>query len=416
MIKLLSKYKFQIIIITIGIVWISFLNELMQIKNQNNICNDCDNYRESASYLYHNFKAHYFRPIGMAIIIGVPYLFGATDATIYEYSLIINSIAWLGSALLLFNFLKKLLPINKALFWSLLFYTIISFVFINFQLLTESIFTFLMITVFYFLEKYYSKKSFHFLSLAISILLFSILIKPSVKFFAIIIFVYFGKIVLKNYRTKSMLFIYISLSLIGFQYAKMKNDYGNYTLSYIDSVTYYNYLGSKAFYYKTNETFNQNTNNRAKFLANFSYPEQRKIATKDLLNQIKNNKFNLIKAYISDLFENTKTPNGSIERSKNLKNKNYYTTLKKVLIILSKYQNRFFTIFGFILAVYYLLKSYKHEFLYSLISLYILYTITISGVSCSQGDRFHIVFFPFVIILFAKLHNEKNRNLFLKKY
>jgi len=143
MIKLLFKYKYQIILIIIGIVWISFLNELMQIKQQNNICNDCDNYRESASYLYNNFKTHYFRPIGMAIITGIPYLFGATDATIYEFSLIINIIAWLGSSLLLFNFLKKQLPINKALLWSLLFYSILSFVFINFQLLTESIFTFL---------------------------------------------------------------------------------------------------------------------------------------------------------------------------------------------------------------------------------------------------------------------------------
>lgn len=415
MIKLLFKYKYQIILIIIGIVWISFLNELMQIKHQNNICNDCDNYRESASYLYNNFKTHYFRPIGMAIITGVPYLFRATDATIYQFSLIINIMAWLGTALLLFNFLKKQLPINKALIWTLFFYSILSFVFINFQLLTESIFTFLMITVFCFLEKYYTKKSFHFLSLAISILLFAMLIKPSVKFFAIIIFIYFGKIVLKNHRNKSILFIYLSLSLIAFQYVKMKNDYGNYTLSYIDSVTYYNYLGSKAFYYKTNDTLNQNTNKRAKFLAKFSYPEQRNIATKDLLNQISNNKINLIKAYISDLSENTKTPNGSIETSKNLNNKNYYYTLKKWLSIVSKYQNRFFTIIGFILAIYYLLKSYKLEFLYSLISFYILYTITISGVSCSQGDRFHIVFFPFVIILMAKFYNEKNRNLFSKK-
>ncbi|GAW90700.1 hypothetical protein FPS14_contig00090-0005 [Flavobacterium psychrophilum] len=138
------------------------------------------------------------------------------------------------------------------------------------------------------------------MSLAVSILLFAMLIKPSVKFFAIIIFIYFGKTLLKNHRNKSILFIYLSLSLIAFQYVKMKNDYGNYTLSYIDSVTYYNYLGSKAFYYKTNHTLNQNTNKRAKFLAKFSYPDQRNIATKDLLSQINNNKFNLIKAYISD--------------------------------------------------------------------------------------------------------------------
>ena len=195
----------------------------------------------------------------------------------------------------------------------------------------------------------------------------------------------------------------------------MKADYGNYTLSYTDSVTYYNYLGSKAFLYKTNDTFNQNNNKRAKFLEKHSYPEQREIATKDLLSQISNNKFNLIKAYISNFSENTKTPTSAIETAKNLNHKNYYNGLKKWLAILSKYQNRFFTIVGFILALYYLFKSYQQEFLYCLISLYILYTIGISGVSCGQGDRFHIVFFPFVIILMARLYNEKNRDLFSKK-
>ena len=415
MIKILTKFKYQIILIIIGIVWIAFLNELMQIIGQNNICNDCDNYRESASYLYHNFKTHYFRPIGMAIVTGLPYFFGATDVSIYKFSLIINIITWLGTALLLFNFLKKQLTINIALLWTLLFYSIISFVFINFQLLTESIFTFLMVTVFYFLDKYFNSKSFYFLSIGISILLFAMLIKPSIKFFAIVIFIYFGKTLITDYKSKSMLFIYFSLMLIAFQHIKMKYDYGNYTLSYIDSFTYYNYLGSKAFYFKTNDTLNQNNNKRANFLANFSYPEQRNIATKDLLNQIRNNKINLIKAYISNLSENTKTPNTTISTLKNLKNNSYYHSLKKCLIIISKYQNRFFTIIGFILALYYLLYYYKQDYVCSLIGLYILYIIVVSGVSCSQGDRFHIVFFPFVIILMARFYNKKKRELTFKK-
>jgi hypothetical protein len=296
MTKLFVKYKYQIILILIGIAWLAFLNELLQIKKQNNICYDCDNYRESASYLYHNFKAHYFRPIGMAIIAGLPYLFGATDSSIYIFSLIINVLAWLCTALLLFSLLKNVLPERKALICTLLFYSIIGSVFINFRLLTESIFTFFILVVFYYLKKYYENKSFHFLSISISILLFSMLIKPSIKFFAILFFIYFGKILIKNYRNRSILFVFLSLSLIIFQCVKMKKDYGNYTLSYIDSVTYYNYIGSKAMYYKTNDTLNQYTSERRKFLAKYSYPEQRNIANNDALDQVKNNKYNLIKA------------------------------------------------------------------------------------------------------------------------
>lgn len=385
----------------------------MQIKNQNNICNDCDNYRESASYLYHNFKAHYFRPLGMAIVTGLPYLFGASDATIYKFSLIINILAWLGSALLLFSFFLKQMSNYKALICTLLFYSIIGCAFITFQLLTESIFAFLILTVFYFFEKYYKKKSFQYLSIAISLLLFTMLIKPSVKFLAILIFIYYGKTLLENYRNKSILFVYLSLTLIAFQYIKMKNDYGNYTLSYIDSVTYYNYIGSRAKFYRTNDTLNQKTNKRAEFLGKFSYPEQRIIASKDLLSQIGNNKFNLIKAYISDLYENTKAPSGSIYSWKNLEDKKYFNLAYKWVIIISKYQNRFLTIIGFVLALYYIFKSYKLDFFYSLISFYILYTIAVSGISCSQGDRFHIVFFPFTIILIVKFCAEKKLfNLF----
>jgi hypothetical protein len=415
MIKRLSKYKYQIILVLVGIAWISFLNELMQIKQQDTICNDCDNYRESASYFYHDFKTHYFRPIGMAIISGLPYLLGGSDTAIYEFSLKMNILTWLGSALMLFCFLRKQVPINIAFLFTLLFYSILSFVFINFQLLTESIFSFLMLAVFYFLDKYYTEKSFPFLTFAISISLFAMLIKPSVKFFTIFICIYFAKTILKNYKNKSNFFIVLSLFLIGFQYAKMKKEYGNYTLSYIDSVTYYNYLGSKAFFYQTNRTLNQNTNERAKFLEKLCYPEQRNVANKDFLNQIKNNRLNLFKAYFSNLLENTKTPNGFITTTKNLNNKKYYDTIRKIFTIISKYQNRFFTLFGFILAFYYILKSNKNQNLYGLMGLYILYTIFISGVSCSQGDRFHVVFFPFVIILFAKFYQEKKFFKFLNK-
>ena len=195
----------------------------------------------------------------------------------------------------------------------------------------------------------------------------------------------------------------------------MKKDYGNYTLTYIDSVTYYNYLGSKAMCYKTNDIFSQETNNRAKFLEQFSYPEQRNIATKDFLSQLNDNKFNLLKSYISNLLENMKTPSSSCFYWKNLNHKDYFEKLKTTVNFITKYQNRILSVLGFFLSIFYILKSYKTDKFLFFISCYILYTITISGVSCSQGDRFHIVFYPFVIILFAKFYTDLKTKPFILK-
>ncbi len=403
--NLIFRYRFQFLLILIGLIWISFLNECLQISYQNIIFNDSDNYRESAHLWYHHFKSHYFRPLGMALISGLPYIFGGTDQDVYRFSLVINICCWLGSALLLFEILKKQFSTHKAFVFSLLYLSVLGCVFINFHLLTESIFTFMMLLVVYFLQKYCESKSFWLLSVAISLLLIAMLVKPGIKFLAVFVVVYFGKILIQNFKHRSSILVYLSLSLLIFQCAKMKMDYGDYTISYIDGVTFYNYIGSKALCFKTNAIFDQSNNKRAVLLEKFSYKQQRIVAKRDLVEQLKDNKINLVGAYISNVAENTKTESGAIAICQNLKSNIGFDIAKRWLLGVSKYQNQFFSIVGFILALFYFFRS-KNDILYGFISCYILYIIGISGVSCGQGDRFHLVFFPFVIILIAKFVDE----------
>ena len=405
----LLKYKYQIILIFLGLIWITFLNELLQIRNQNIIYSDSDNYREAASFFYHSFKVHHYRPVGMAIIFGLPYLFGGDDAATYNFSFIVNIISWLGIALLVFSFLKKYFSPNKSLVFTLLFYSILGSAFINFHLLTESIFTFLILLSFYLIDKYYKSKLFHYLALAISILLFTVVIKPGAMFFAIVLVIFFSRILIKNYNKRSTVFIYMSLGLILFQGIKMKEQYGNFTISYIDGVTYYNYLGSKALCLKENKEFNQGENKRADYIFSLPLPEGKIVAAKDAVEQLKTNSTNLIKAYLLDIFDNTKSPSDCISICRNIEGKGYFEFVKKSMLVVSKYQNRFFTLIGFILALYYCLRSFKKQDIYTLMSLYILYIMATSGISSQQGDRFHIVFFPVVIILIGKMYAEKYR-------
>lgn len=401
------KYKYQIILIFLGLIWITFLNELLQIRDQNIIYPDSDNYKEAASFFYHSFKVHHYRPVGMAIIFGLPYLFGGDDAAVYNFSFIINIASWLCIALLMFSFLRKYLSPNKSLVFSLIFYSILGSVFINFHLLTESIFTFLILLSFYLIDKYHKSKSFHYLALAISILLFTMLIKPGAMLFAAVIVIFFSKTLIKNYNKRSTLFIYLSLALIVFHSVKMKEQYGNFTISYIDGITYYNYMGSRAICLKENKEFNQGENKRADYIFSLPLPEGKIVAAKDAVEQLKNNSINLFKAYFLDIADNTKSPSDCISICRNIDGKGYFEFVKKVMLVISKYQNRFFTLIGFILALYYCLRSYKKPDIYTLMSLYILYIMATSGISSQQGDRFHIVFFPVVIILIGKLYAEK---------
>ncbi|MBC7641920.1 MAG: hypothetical protein H7174_06215 [Flavobacterium sp.] len=182
----------------------------------------------------------------------------------------------------------------------------------------------------------------------------------------------------------------------------MKIDYGNFTLSYIDSYTYYSYLGSKALCFKENIPYKQINNARADYFITLSFNDQKKTATLDFLNQIQNNKINLFKAYISNLLDNSKSSGGLDYQHFN--NNKFFELTTKIIGIISKYQNRFFTTCGIIFSLYFIVRNQK---LYQIMGLYILYIFIISGVSCSQGDRFHIVFFPIVIILMAKFFNEK---------
>lgn len=402
-----SKYKYQILLIVIGIAWIAVLNELLQVIGQNMIYPDSDNYRESASYFYHSFKAHYYRPIGMALIFGLPYLFGAGDAAIYEFSFIVNLLAWLGSALLLFSLLKRFVSQKLAFVLALVFLSIPGIALNNFHLLTESTYIFLGLLSFYFVDRYYRTKVFRYLSLAIAVMIFTILIKPGTMFFAIVVAVFFSRALLKNFRRQSAFFMYFSLGLLVFHCIKMKQEYGNFTVSYIDSVTFYNYLGSKAMALKTNDTINHSINARAEYILNLPYPEQKAVGSADMMNQAKTNTSNLARAYLSDIIHNSTSFSDCITICRNLEGTGYFEFAKLSLIRISKFQNIFFSAIGFLLAAYYCLRSLKKPDTFTLASLYILYTIAISGVSYYQGDRFHIVFFPFVILLMGRFYAEK---------
>ena len=407
MLKQVSKYKYHLLIILVGLICLQTLNMLLQLDKQTLIYPDCSNYLESAQKMYHKFTGHYYRPMLMAFITGIPYLFGSSDAGIFKWSLIVNVFCWLGTSIVLFEILKTFVSEKIAFWFAILPFFILGDIILNFHLLTENIFIFFIILVFYFLLRYYKTNKFWYLSLSLSLLLSSMLIKPGAKFLAIIITLFFIKEIIKNYKAKSSILLYGSVLMIMIQVVGMRVQYGDFTISYIDGVTYHNYICSKAVCFKEEKEYNQIGNPRAEYLFSLDFTNQKRVALEDLKNQIKTNLPNLVKAYFSDVIENSKTGNACVEDIKNKENKGGFDFWKQFVFNLTKWQNRFFTLLAILLAGFYLCKGFKQNKVYFFIAFFIAYIIILSGISCGQGDRFHLVTFPFMILLLTKFLSDR---------
>ena len=405
----LEKYKHHLLIICVGLCCLQTLNFLLQLDKQTLIYPDCSNYLESAQKMYLKFTGHYYRPMVMAFITGIPYLFGSSDAGIFQWSFVVNIFCWLGTSILLFEIIKNFVKAKVAFWFAILPFFILGNIILNYHLLTENIFVFFIMLAFYLLFQYYKTNEFWFLSLSLAVLLLSMLIKPGAMFFAILMLLFFSKVVFKNYKHKSMIFLYGSLLMIVIQVVGMKAQYGNFTISYIDGVTYHNYICSKADCFKNGKEYQQINNPRAEYLFSLDFKDQKKIASEDLKNQIRTNSLNLIKAYFSDVVENFKSGNSCIEDLKNYTKKENFNYWKKLVFNSTKWQNRLFTLLGILLVVFFVYNNFRKERIYFFVALFIVYIIGTSGISCGQGDRFHLVTFPFVILLLAKYVSETKR-------
>lgn len=404
----LKQYQFEVLLIIVGLSTLVVADFFLQMSSQNMIFPDSDNYLVAAKNLMVYHRGHDYRPIVMSFIYGFPYLFGATDAQVYTFSFYINLVAWLATTILIFQICKTIVKPKTAFLFTLIFYTSVGTFTLLYHLLSENMYTFFIVLALFFTLKYYQNKRFLYLSLALSVLICSMLIRPGSKWLAIVFSLYFAKILFQNYAHKAMLFIYGSWLLVAVQCAGLYYQFGNFTISYIDSVTYYNYIGSKAMCLKEGKDYQQIDNPRANVLLHLKTRDEIvKVAKADLIEQLKSNKVNLLKAYLYDVYDNTVSGSATVATLENKKNTTFFEASKTFFFFISTWQNRLLTLLGVVLALYYFFKKYKTEVFFAMISTYVLYIVAVSGISSTQGDRFHLVFFPIVIILSVKLFKEK---------
>ncbi len=398
------RYKFHLLLICIGVGWLLVFGFVSQMASQGIIYYDSMSYLESAKNLYVFHRGHQYRPILMAAINGIPYIFGFGDSAIYELSFYVNVLCWLASGILMFELLREFVRPKTAFWLTLLFFSTLGNISYIFHLLTENIYLFFILSGFYCLSKYYKTKAFKWLSIALSIFILAMLIRPGSQLLAIVLCLFFIRELIRNFKSKFAFFIYGSLMLVAVQCAGLKYQFGNFTVSYIDAITYYGYLSCRAEALKNGTEFVQRGNPRGLAMYLLPTPEQKKLAAADFKYQLTENTGNLIKAYFIDLYDNAKSGTTALMNCKKVDD---HIFLGAELFSISKWQNRVLTIVGFALAVFYFFAAYRKEPLYFLMAVYILYIILLSGVSCAQGDRFHIVTYPFILILLAKFLQRK---------
>lgn len=397
----LSNKKYSLGLLMWSSFWLFLVFYVLQIEVQPFRFPDSKSYELAAENLFYHQKVDPIRPIGIAFINGLPLLFGFPTASLNGWNFVINGIIWILSLQITFKLLNTYINHKVAFGLSIAYSLIIGTLIVHFHFLSEGIFTFLLIVSFYLLRKYELHSDSKYLMFAFAILLFSVFIRPSAKGILLIVFTFYIVKFLKHWKSKSSVLIAIVGFIVGVHLVEMKRNYGNFTLSYIDSFTLYNYLGTRADAISKDESFVQCNNQRFDHFTQLSFPKQKVVAISDFKNQLQNNTFALISAYGTDLFTNTFYGSNALYEYKNCNKTAYFEPIKLVFRAVSKVQNIILTVMGLLLSFIVLLRN-KYSKTATIAAYTILYLFFTSGISSEQGDRFHLVFYPLILLLLAE--------------
>lgn len=406
-----ERYRWHIFLLIIGVVFLFVLNFTLQVSLQNIIFSDSTTYLAAAVELYHLHAPDSIRPLLIAAINGVPLFFGFGEKAVFSWSIFVNIICWLSVILMLFELLKGFLSDKTAFVFTLCYVSCAGSAILVFHLLAESVFTFFLVLAVFLFKKYSDTQKFIYLSLSLGILILSMMVKPAGKILIILALVWFSGTILKNWRSRASVFIYLSAAILLVQMGMMKKQFGNFTVSYIDSFTYYNYLGTRADCLRTGAPFMQCNNGRYVYFNTLSLDDQKTEALNDIKSQLQDNTVNFIRAYFIDIWSNSTNGCGAIFECRDTKNTAYFEVFQFLFKAMAKVQIIFFSICGIVLGAYWFFSMRRHKIFITGVSILTLYIIAISGISSDQGDRFHVVIYPFAIIMLAKFIKEKTKFL-----
>lgn len=391
-------------IVLIGFLWLFFIFIAMKIFYQEYRFPDEFSYSIAAKQLYHDFLLNDHRPFLINAIFGIPLFFGAKMQLLFFWGIFVNALGWIFTILLIFRTVNFFLTEKVAYICSLIYIFLAGNLFIIFHLLSETVFIFMMLWAIYFLAKYQKLNDTNDLISAFLIFVLSVLVKPiATILIAVFVVIYLKLIVnqLKFIKWYSFFILAVSFSIVFFQIIYMKKLYGIYTISTVDSATYYNYLGTRADCLAKNIEFVQGKNQRVIDFKKLNYKQQKNVANQDFINQLSNNSINLGKAFFENLLINSTKGSASVHGLNTINENKFYKSMVFLFKVVSKLQNCILSFFGFFLSFYFLgVYKQKNKF-ENFLSITIPMLLFLSAISSDQGDRLHLIVFPLIIVLIS---------------
>lgn len=367
---------------------------------------DTFSYIKASDMLYNDLVPHPTRPLGYALISGLPNLVfsNLNDNYYISFGVFLNLISWITS-LVFFNKTLRLFFTPKFSFLVSLI-PMFSFggVFSVFWMLTEPIIVLFLSLISFSLSKYVKKDDIKHLIVATSLLNFATLVKPG--------FIYLGltaSIALiiyltqdnrnKNIKIPAILFI-TSLIFITLQAGIMYKTYDKVTVSFIDKITWYYYLGSESEAEAEGIPLDTIRELRRQELSGKSLSEQSRIISSDMKRQIRENTYIVFKNWGLNIIENSKSGNSIIFSIRNELKQKYMKLFTTLLLITTILQNISFILILLFCAFLMAKKYFKYNIAILLLTALLFYVIITSGISFSQGDRFHYPLYQSIIIIF----------------
>lgn len=394
------RYRYQLFLLVAGLFVLESVNFILQLDRQTFLYPDAGNYLESSRSLFTLHRLHDYRPMVMAFANGLPYVFGGDDVAVLQWSLLVNVFCWLGSGLLVFAITSELAGPRKAFWLALFFFTIPGCIALLYHLLAETLFMYCLLLAVRLFQLNEARSDRRFLGWALAVLVLSIMVKPVAFWLAVAAIVWFIPSIVQH-RKKAMLPLYGALVVLVVQMGGMRQQFGNFTVSYIDGVTLYNYLLSRARCEEAGTEFRQEANPRATYLLALLPKARKAKASADLRLQLKENLPNIVKAYVGNQMNNASHGSYAIKDCRNERKTSYFASVQAGCYQFSIWQNRIMTPIGFLIASWLLLTFRHRPFYVSFCAFAVVYIVMVSGISCGQGDRFFTPLYPFYLIVFG---------------
>lgn len=386
-------------------------------------------YLDATESLFNQFQTHPTRPIGFPILLKSIYLLGNGE---FDYRVFLSSqlFLWFATSLAIFLSVSKLKSNLIAFIAAASFLLLPGTTIRCLQIMTEPFYACLLASFALFLILGLVKNKTNYVLISWIILVFSVLVRPTLFYAVIVVLAWFAYYFYKNKKISQLLIcLSIPILFIGSQARLMSHLTNEYKLSYIADITTYYYFSAYIIAAKTSQSKGERDTRWTELKEerkaelglvspNFSravlekkdWQASSKKIREIVKSEIIDNPRVALAVYLRGFLQNSTGGNDNlvwINRGN--------STFTKALYWLSRVQNLIFTLLFFIAFLSHLL-DYKRlrTGLWqakSIIILVILNLILTDPISFAQGDRFRVVIFPLILILFF---TQKKHPTFLK--